>query len=154
MRTLIVYDSLYGNTKIIAQTIADVIQGEVNLKYVGDVDVSELGDYDLLIVGAPTHGGGISEATKGLLGKIQSPALEGTKVAAFDTRITNKWILIFGVAAPKIAKELEKVGGELVVPAEGFFVTGGEGPLKDGEVERAQAWGESILNALGDVQAY
>lgn len=152
MKSLIVYDSLYGNTRTIAQTIADVMQGEANLKYVGDVDVSELGDYDLLIVGAPTHGGGISDQAKEMLDQIQESALAGTKVAAFDTRLTNKWILIFGVAAPKIAKRLVKNGGELVVPGEGFFVTGGEGPLKDGEVERAQAWAESILNALGDAQ--
>jgi hypothetical protein len=28
----------------------------------------------------------------------------------------------------------------MVVPAESFFVTGSEGPLEDGELERAGAW--------------
>ena len=53
MKTLVVYDSLYGNTRTIAQAIGDAIPGEVEVLQVGDVNASELEAYDLLIVGAP-----------------------------------------------------------------------------------------------------
>jgi flavodoxin I len=66
-------------------------------------------------------------------------------VAGFDTRMTSKLITLFGTAAPKIAKALEKKGGTLVGPAAGFYVTGGEGPLKDGEIERAAAWAKGLV---------
>ena len=153
MNTLVIYDSLYGNTNTIAQTIADAIPGEVKMLHVKDVNVSELGGYDLLIVGAPTHGAKPSDAVSDMLQNIETSTLEGTKVAAFDTRLTNKWILIFGTAAPKIAKSLKNKGGTLVVEGEGFFVTGGEGPLQEGEIERAEAWAKEIvrlMNGYGD----
>ena len=65
-------------------------------------------------------------------------------MAGFDTRMTNKLITLFGTAAPKIAKMLEKKGGTLVGPPGDFLVTGGEGPLKEGEVERAAAWAKGL----------
>jgi flavodoxin len=144
MNTLILYDSLYGNTKIIAEAIGEAVSGQVTLINVTDVDISEIGAYDLLLLGGPTHGGGISENVQALLEQIPPSALEGKPVAAFDTRMTNKLILLFGCAAPKIAGTLKQKGGELVGKPEGFFVSGGKGPLKDGEVERAADWGREI----------
>ena len=144
MKTLIVYDSLYGNTKIIAEAMAEAIRGEVKVVHVSDVDCSSLDRYDLLVVGAPTHGGRASEAAIGLLGSMEAAALTGVKVAAFDTRLTWGFLRLFGYAAPKLARTLESKGGTLVGKAEGFFVTGGEGPMKEGEVERAAAWAQAI----------
>jgi hypothetical protein len=74
------------------------------------------------------------------------------RVAAFDTRMTNRLILIFGVAAPKIAKALQGRGGTQVGAPAGFFVTGGEGPLKEGELERAGGWAQRIVERV-QVQA-
>jgi flavodoxin len=144
MKTLILYDSLYGNTKIIAKAIGEAISGQVALINVTGVDISEIDAYDFLLIGGPTHGGGISENVQALLEKIPPAALEGKPVAAFDTRMTNKLILLFGCAAPKIAATLKQKGGELVGEPEGFFVSGGKGPLKEGEIERAAAWGRKI----------
>jgi flavodoxin I len=145
VKTLVVYDSLYGNTKAIAQAIGDAIPGEVDVLQVGDAKASELGTYDLLIVGAPTHGARPSEDVQALLDQIQPLALEGINVAGFDTRMTNRLITLFGVAAPKITKALQNKGGTLVGPPGGFFVTGGKGPLKEGEVERAAAWAKGLV---------
>ena len=144
MKTLVIYDSLYGNTRIIAQAITDAIPGDVKMVHVNEVNASQLSIYDLLIVGAPTHGGRASEAVSSLLGQIEAAALIGVKVAAFDTRLTWWWLRLFGFAAPKIAMTLKKKGGTLIGTPEGFFVTGGEGPLQDGEVERAAAWAREI----------
>jgi flavodoxin len=145
MNTLVVYDSRFGNTKIIAEAIANAIPSNVRVLHANEVMASELDNYDLLIVGAPTHGGRPSEPAGEMLSKIQKSALLGVRVAAFDTRIPSNWVKIFGFAAPRIAKKLSERGGTLVVEPEGFFVVDGEGPLAEGEVERAAAWAQEIV---------
>ena len=145
MKTLVVYDSVHGNTEKIAKAIGDVISGEVKVLRAGEVNPAELKAFDLLIVGAPTHGGRPTEAMQDLLNKVPASALKGTNVAAFDTRLSTKWVRIFGYAAPRIAGELKRRGGTLIGAPEGFFVEGAKGPLTEGEVERAAGWAKEIV---------
>jgi flavodoxin I len=140
MKALVVYDSTYGHTEKIARAIGEAIGGQV--LRAGEVNPADLKGFDLLIVGSPTHGGRPTPEIDGLL--KASPALEGVNVAAFDTR-TAKWSWIFGYAAPRIARSLTRSGGKLLSPPEGFFVLGTQGPLKDGELERAAGWGKGIV---------
>ena len=75
-------------------------------------------------------------------------------MAAFDTRLTESeinrvrilafFVSLFGYAAKPIADRLVKKGGELIAPPEGFYVKGTEGPLLEGELERAAAWAKKI----------
>lgn len=80
--------------------------------------------------------------------KAPALAIEGTNVAAFDTRLPAKWVRIFGYAAGRIGDSLTRKGGKLAVPPEPFFVEGTEGPLKEGELERAAGWVEKIVMQL------
>ena len=105
----------------------------------GEVTPADLKRFDLLIAGSPTHGGFPTPGIDGLLKAL--PALAGAKVAAFGTRTKRT---VFGYAAPRIAKRLEKSGGKLVAPPERFLVLGMEGPLKEGELERAAGWANGI----------
>jgi flavodoxin I len=147
MKVLIVYDSVYENTEKIAKAIGSAITGEVKVLRVGEVNPSELKTIDLFIVGSPTQGGRPTPAIQGFLNKIPEPSLKGISVAAFDTRISTKWVGIFGYAAGKIARGLETKGGTLVASPEGFFVKGTKGPLKEGELERAADWAKGILES-------
>jgi flavodoxin len=142
---LIVYDSTHGNTTQIAQAIGKAIGGEVLLP--SKASPADLKEYDLLIVGSPTHGGWFTEGIRDLL--EASPALAGVHVAAFDTRTATIWnrILPFGYAAPRIAQLLEKKGGTLLAPPEGFVVLGTEGPVQEGELDRAADWAKEIVRA-------
>jgi flavodoxin I len=142
MKALVVYDSTYGNTAKIAQAIGEAIGCQV--VRAGEVDPADLQAFDLLIVGSPTNGGHPTEAIRDLL--QASPALDGVSVAAFDTRTVTVWnrILPFCYAAPRIARSLEKCGGKLVVPPEGFVVLGLKGPLREGELGRAAGWAKAI----------
>jgi len=144
MKTLVVYDSLHGNTKQIAQAVGDAVGGEVKVSSVNEADPSTLRSFDLLFVGAPTHGGRASEPMKDFLGQVEAPALEGVGAAAFDTRLASWWVRIFGFAAGRIAKDLKNKGATTIGSPEGFYVEGTEGPLKDGELERAAAWAREI----------
>lgn len=145
MKTLVVYDSFYGNTEKIARAIAGAIAGEVKVLRPGEASPTDLKSVDLLIVGSPTQGGRPTKAILDFLNKLPEPAVKGINVAAFDTRLSTKLVGIFGYGAGKIADSLKKKGGTLILPPEAFFVKSKEGPLKDGELERAAAWAKRIL---------
>ncbi len=139
MITLVIYESMYGNTEKIAQAIGEATSAQVRLS--GEVKPSDLTGFDLVFIGSPTHGGWFTEGIRDLL--KASPDLEGVRVAVFDTRTKKS---IFGFAAPRIARSLEKNGGKLAAPPEGYIVLGIQGPLLDGELERAAKWGKDIAS--------
>lgn len=156
MKALIIYDSMFGNTEQVAQVMAAALAdtAEVAARRVGDVQPAELTGLDLLIVGSPTQGFQPLPAIKKLLDRIPPQGLKGVKVAAFDTRIAvedvgNRFLTfmvnLFGYAAKPIANRLQKKAGALIAPPEGFIVNGKEGPLKEGERERAAAWAKQLI---------
>ena len=149
IRTMVVYDSYFGNTEQIAKAIGDAFESseEVEVVKVSEVDPAKLTQLKYLIVGSPTRAFRPTAAINEVIKK--APSLKGVKVAAFDTRIakedTNSRVLgfmvnVFGYAAKPISDALVKKGGTLVAQPEGFYVEDTEGPLKDGELERAAEW--------------
>jgi flavodoxin len=144
VKSLIVYDSTYGNTEKIARAIGAALTGDVKVQKAGEVNIAELASYDLLVIGSPTYGGRPMPTVADFLGKIPDDAVKGKNVAAFDTRIPTKFAKLFGYAADRIAKSLKDKGANLMVPAEGFFVNGKSGPLKDGEEQRAANWAKGL----------
>jgi flavodoxin len=147
MNAFVLYDSVFGNTEKITQAIAAALGTQATP--VSQAEAGELRGLDLLVVGSPTRGFRPTEGISKMLNGLPKNHLTGVRVAAFDTRIVLETIdskaLRFlvdkgGYAAKTIAKALVKQGGVLAAPAEGFFVTGEQGPLKDGELERAAAW--------------
>jgi hypothetical protein len=168
VRIAVIYESIYGNTGAIAEAIADGLRahGDVTLEPAGD---QVFMDVDVLVVGAPTHARGLPTAMtrRGVEAAAQAakergqplesgptPAVRafvdrlqrgmGRSAACFDTRFDTSPLLT-GSAAKTIAKKLGRLGYELVAPPESFFVLDSEGPLKDGEMERARAWGASLI---------
>jgi hypothetical protein len=63
--------------------------------------------------------------------------------AAFDTRLARPFA---PGASRSIARCLRRHGYRLVLPPEGFLVTEIEGPLRVGELERAELWGEGLAD--------
>ncbi len=155
MKTLVIFDSVFGNTEKIAQAIGSAVGAEkdVMVKRVTEASSEDLQGLDLLLVGSPTRGFRPTEAIAAFLKNIPANALNGVKAAAFDTRIPTDTIKspVFrfivkkgGYAAPVIAKGLEGKGASLIVEPGGFFVKESEGPLVEGELERAAAWVKSL----------
>ena len=146
MKVLIVYDSVYGNTEKIAKSIGGAITGDVKVLSADVVNPSDLESIDLLIAGSPTYGGRPTPAMQNFLNRVVIEcSLKDIGVAAFDTRLTAKWVKIFGYASEKIAASLKAKGGTPILSPEGFFVTGTKGPLKEGELERAASWAKEIV---------
>lgn len=148
MKILVVYDSVYGNTEQIAQAIGGAVPNDVKILHAKEVEPSELQDIDLLIAGAPTQGGRPTLAMQDFLKKVTETDIKGINIVTFDTRISAKWVGIFGYAAGRIAKNLKKKGANLLLDPEPFFVEGTKGPLKEKELERAAAWAQQVTNSL------
>ena len=70
------------------------------------------------------------------------------RVATFDTRMASTFAKLFGYAAVRMARQLAQQGCATLLPPEGFIVWGGKGPLADGELERATAWGKELSRKL------
>jgi hypothetical protein len=170
MRALVVYESMFGSTRELAEAIAAGLLSalDVRLSRADEVGKAEAGTADLLVAGGPTHadsattsavrqeaaprvagdGTGLRaepERTKGLLGWFDE--LDGVPLlfAAFDAR-TDIPKLLVGAASVRIGRELRLRGSTPVVPPESFLVTEFAG-LKPGEAGRARSWGEQIAEA-------
>ncbi len=154
MKALVVYDSVFGNTEQVAYAIRDSLDSDVEVLRVGDAKHKRLAGLDYLIVGSPTRAFNPTKAITTFLKKMPRDSLKGIKVAAFDTRldtedvnssVLNVFVNLFGYAAKPIADRLQKKGGTLVSPPEGFYVEDTEGPLRDDELERAATWTEQLI---------
>jgi hypothetical protein len=168
MRSLVVYESWFGNTRRVAEEIADALarEGEVDIVSVSE-DLPALDGVDLLVVGGPTHIHGVSsrrsregaleqggrgEAAIGVRDWIDSlpNGARGPRAAAFDTR-ADKPVLLVGSAARGIARRLRQRGYALAAEPESFFVRGTPGPLEEGELDRASAWAASLAREAAGV---
>jgi hypothetical protein len=165
MRSLVVYESWFGNTRRIAEEIAAALahEGQVDLVTV-DEPLPPLADVDLLVVGGPTHVHGLSSkrsregaltqgahgepgiGVRGWIDALPDGAC-GPRAAAFDTR-ANKPVLLVGSAARGIARRLRDRGYRLAIEPQSFFVEGTPGPLEEGELERASEWGRTLANEV------
>jgi hypothetical protein len=168
MRAVVVYESMYGNTHIVASNIADGLRAshEVTVVPVAEATGELIAAADLLVVGGPTHLHGLSspfsrqQARKAAANPDSGlsldpdaggPALHTwlgglgrrpTLAAAFDTRLTGAPFFT-GRASHGIGKLLKQHGYHLVVAPESFLV-GRQDTLLDGEASRARRWGEAL----------
>jgi len=156
MKGLIVYDTSHGNTKKIAETIKETLEGSgiaIDLFHVKDLKKLSGKDYDFFVLGSPTKFGTMSFAVKFFLGKVKSEEWMNKPFAAFDTenpenveqsRIQNKeWS-----AAEKIAEKLREKKMNQLLPVLKALVLGQKGPLVEGEVERTKEYARHLKAKL------
>jgi hypothetical protein len=163
VRSLVVVESVFGNPRQIAEAIGQGLSGrsEVRVVDVADAPADPQG-FDLLVVGGPTHafgmtrpstrrsaadqaGGSITAAETGLREWLDALPPGTAGAAAFDTRMVRPRT---PGASRGAAKRLRRRGFRLVAKPETFRVTDSQGPLKDGEIERATAWGEALASQI------
>lgn len=148
LRLLVVFDSTYGNTELIAKSIGCALDGEIKLVRATELDPTDIEKADVLIIGSPTHGGRPTPEIQRAIDGISDQLIKGMNVVAFDTRFSSRMVRVFGYAADRIASSIEARGGKLVSPPEAFFVVGKKGPLREGELERAANWAKEIQLAV------
>ena len=168
VRARVVYESMYGNTHVIASNIADGLRAgcEVTLVPVAEATWDLVAEADLLVAGAPTHMHGLSSRSTRRMA-AQAAAKDGSGLrmdtdadgpgmrdwlkdlgqrnglaAAFDTRL-NGVPAFTGRAGRSIARLLRRIDRRLVA-APASFVVGSQNTLLDGEAERARRWGMTL----------
>ncbi len=173
MRTLVIFESMYGNTRSVADAIGDGLfeRSEVSVIEVGTAPLVIPDDVDLLVVGGPTHAFGMSrEGTREDAATHTTEPLVSARIgvrewleqlerpsrpipfASFDTHMEKpKIIKNAGSAAGPIGRRLAKLGFTRAADAEHFWVTDMTGPLSDGELERARTWGRTLSETLVSV---
>lgn len=145
MKALVIFDSILGNTKKIAETISNELGKDSKLLSVSDFNSKDLEGINLIVVGSPIISWKPSEKMCEFLSGLSEGQLKGIKAAVFDTRIKN---FMSGDALKKISKELLRAGAEIYVKPHAFFVKGKEGPLFEGEVEKAIKWAKSMKTSF------
>jgi flavodoxin len=149
MDILIVYETQYGNTEHLARIMAEALEPTHSVRVVRARDAENVTnvDVDLLLVGAPTHVHGWQLPGRDFLRDLESRGFSGVPAASFDTRLPGSKLRT-GSAAGAIEHLLRSADCRVVVPGESFIVTGGEGPLAEGEEERARAWVRSVVEQV------
>lgn len=165
MRALVVYESMFGNTRDVAQAIAEGVATSV------PVDVREVGqapplgelEVDLVLVGAPTHafslsrpssrkdagartGHAVISASRGVREWLAETARADLRFVTFETHIRRPNLP--GSAARAAAHRLRRLGCTALERPTIFYVEDVDGPLSPGELERATAWGSHLGRRL------
>lgn len=146
MHSLVVYASKSGNTRAIAEAMAEALSGRgpVDLRRADDL-ASTVPDADLVLIGGPTEGHGMTQPMKRLLDRLPASAWDGRAVAPFDTRL--RWPrFLSGSAAADISLRLSAAGARLLAEPESFLVSM-KPALEPGERERAAAWAIAMADA-------
>ena len=121
MKTLVVYDSRFGNTARLAEAIATRL--DARTLPASDAKPIDLETADMLLLGGPTQAHGISPTLRHLLDELPKGALKGVRAAAFDTRLDRPRALT-GAAAKGLTRRLKHKGASVLAPGESFLVSG------------------------------
>jgi len=164
MKALVVVESVFGNTRQIADAVAAGLARHVDVAVVDVAVVADtVEDVDLLVVGGPTHafgmtrmqtrraaadqsGGAVSADPVGLREWLLTMRGTPRAVATFDTRMDA--FRLPGSAAAGAARKLRRRGLRMLDRPTTFRVVGTQGPLRPGELERAQEWGADLAARL------
>ncbi len=160
MKAVVVYELIWGNTAEVAKAIADGIGPDAQAYSTDEIRPEVAAEADLIVAGAPIQGFSLpnDRMRAGILPDSEPrPNLSGATLrawlgqlpggdrpfAAFDTKI--RWSP--GSAANVIDDEMTKAGFKMIAKPQHFVVSGKFGPVKDGELERARAWGKALAEA-------
>jgi flavodoxin len=146
-KAIVIYHTQFGNTEKIAKAVASGMdeQGiDVDCVKVEEVQIDKLKEYDLLAIGGPTHGFGMSKPMKEFIEKLEHVDLRDKNAFAFDTKNSSRF---WGSAAKGIEKRLKRIGMNIVKPHGSAIVKGLKGPLQDGMDEKFKQIGAELASS-------
>jgi flavodoxin len=149
MQCIVIYASRSGNTRTVADAIAGSLgrHGTVETLAVESAPARIPAGTDLLVIGGPTEGHGISEPMKAYLERLDGESVRDVACAVFDTRLDwPRWLS--GSAADRISDALRERGARVIAREESFIVTM-EPVLQPGEEARAAEWGDRLAILAG-----
>ena len=163
MRAIVVYESHWGNTAEVARAIADGIGPEARALNTDEAIPAVVAGADLVVAGAPIMAFGLPSETMVANARkdpkaprpadVSHPSLRQwldalprgkAAAAAFETKL--RWSP--GGATGAIDDRFHRAGFRTIAKAEKFWVSTPYGPLREGELERARAWGSELAAAM------
>ena len=156
VRALVLYHSLFGNTKDVAHSLAEGIQGngiETDVMNIDEIKIGLIPNYDFLAIGGPTHMIGLSKGMKTFLKELKSVNLRGMKGFSFDTRNYSRmnkkgWLVLENSAARRIEAKMKSMKVNIIFPRQSAIVYGREGPLKSNATDDFFEIGKQIRMKL------
>jgi len=149
-KAIVVYESKYGNTKLVAETIIEGMREvsgvETALSELKEVDLNQVTGCDALLVGSPNHIGSATRSIRKFIDGLGKLNLEGKPTAVFDTYVGGD----FEKAVKKMEKQIsEKAPGlKLAAPGLSIRVKGMKGPIADGELPKCREFGTRVATEL------
>ncbi len=149
-KAIVIYESKYGNTKLVAETIIEGMREvsgmDVVLSELKEVDLNQLAEFDAILVGSPNHMGGATRGIRKFIDKLGKLNLEGKLAAVFDTYMGKD----FEKAVKKMERQISnKVPGlKLAAPGLSVRVEGYYGPIAEGELPKCKEFGVKIASQI------
>lgn len=149
-KVIVVYESKYGNTKLVAEKIIEgtrQVEGiETVLSELKEVNLENIPAYDAILVGSPNHFGGPTRSVKKFIDKLGKLPLKGKLFAVFDTYIRKD----FEKAVKKMEKRINEKVPELKQTASGLSikVQGIKGPISEAELPKCTEFGNKIATQI------
>ena len=149
-KAIVVYESKYGNTKFVAETIIEGMREvsgiEIVLSELKEVNLNQLVDFNAILVGSPNHIGNATRGIRKFIDKLGKLILKGKRIAFFDTYLSKD----FEKAMKKMEKKIsERVPGlKLATPGLSIRVEGMKGPIAEGELSKCKEFGVKIATQI------
>jgi len=149
-KVIVVYESKYGNTKLVAEKIIEgmrQVEGiETVLSELKEVNLEKIPAYDAILVGCPNHFGEPTRSVKKFIDKLGKIRLKGKLFAVFDTYIGKD----FEKAVKKMEKRINEKVPELkqIAPGLSIKVQGIKGPISETELPKCKEFGNKIATQI------
>ena len=155
-KVFVAYDTKYGNTKLVAESILkgiNEVEGiDAAIGYVKEANVKKVADYDVIVLGGPNHMGRPSRTIKKFVDTLS------------ELNLRPKYVAVYGTYAGRIravdraVKKLEKIVEKklpyvnLISPSLSVRVNGVTGPIVEGELPKCVDFGKRIASQLQPIR--
>jgi menaquinone-dependent protoporphyrinogen IX oxidase len=149
MKAIVVYDTKYGNTELVAKKITESMEAngiDTDLNDVKEVNFEKMADYDAILIGAPVHFGAASRTISKFIDKLGGLRLKGNWTAVFDTYMKTDFEKGVKQMETRLNEKVPRL--KLIVPGLSIQVDGMKGPIVEGELLKCEPFGRRIAAQL------
>ena len=148
-KVFVVYQSKWGNTKIVAEKIAEGLKTsgmETDIAALKEIKTDRIPEFDAILIGTPNHVGGATGGVKKFINGLSKLQLEGKGIGFFDTYLGKD----FEKAVKKMEKQAADTlsGMKILAPGLSIRVDGMKGPITEGELQKCEEFAAKIVAAL------
>jgi flavodoxin len=150
-KVLLVYESKYGNTKLVAETIVagitEVSDNKTTIYELKEIELKQPPDFDVVLIGSPNHAGGPTGGIKKFINELGKLDVKGKYAAVFDTYMAKDYEKAVKKMEKRIIDKVPEI--RLLTPSLSIRVDGMKGPISEGELPKCKDFGGTIASQVG-----